>query len=116
MAHPCPACGAPLRRRESQRGAFWGCSTFPSCRHTSPDVEGQPDAHKEQARRVTAAPAAAPPAKSAEAAALNVGSSCPQCGKGQLVLRSQKDTARTFLGCTHFPACRFFKWRNQTSP
>ncbi|WP_429501164.1 DNA topoisomerase 3 (plasmid) [Robbsia andropogonis] len=114
-AHPCPACGAPLRRRESQRGAFWGCSTFPSCRHTSPDVEGRPDAHQEHAKRVTAAPAAAP-AKSAAAVALNVGSSCPQCGKGQLVLRSQKDTARTFLGCTHFPACRFFKWSAQNMP
>lgn len=30
----CPRCGAPLRRRSSQAGEFWGCSRFPDCRFT----------------------------------------------------------------------------------
>lgn len=31
-------CGAPmmLRRRKADGAAFWGCSTFPRCRHTEP--------------------------------------------------------------------------------
>ncbi len=32
----CPGCGATMRRRESARGAFWGCSRFPACRATRP--------------------------------------------------------------------------------
>lgn len=34
----CPRCGAPLRLKEGKRGAFWGCSGFPACRHTAPHV------------------------------------------------------------------------------
>ena len=35
----CPACGAPMVRREAMRGvnagrAYWGCSTYPACRGT----------------------------------------------------------------------------------
>jgi DNA topoisomerase I len=32
----CPRCGAQLVQRQSARGAFWGCSAFPKCRHTQP--------------------------------------------------------------------------------
>lgn len=37
----CPLCGHSLVVREARRGAhagnkFWGCSNFPSCRHTQP--------------------------------------------------------------------------------
>lgn len=31
----CPWCGAELVRRESEHGAFLGCSTFPKCRYTA---------------------------------------------------------------------------------
>lgn len=36
-ARPC-RCGAPmvLRHRKADGAAFWGCSTFPKCRHTEP--------------------------------------------------------------------------------
>ena len=30
----CPKCGKKMTRRSSQRGQFWGCSTFPKCRGT----------------------------------------------------------------------------------
>lgn len=35
-AAPTCECGAPmvLRRRKADGAAFWGCSTFPLCRHT----------------------------------------------------------------------------------
>ena len=28
----CPECQAPMRKRNSSRGEFWGCSKFPECR------------------------------------------------------------------------------------
>lgn len=30
----CPQCGKPMRRRQSARGDFWGCSAFPDCKGT----------------------------------------------------------------------------------
>lgn len=40
----CSACGAPMVVREARRGQnrggkFWGCSSYPRCRHTEP-LEG----------------------------------------------------------------------------
>jgi len=37
----CPNCGKPMRRRTARRGPragnpFWGCSSYPECRGTSP--------------------------------------------------------------------------------
>jgi DNA topoisomerase-1 len=31
----CPECGGDLLERQSRRGTFYGCSTFPKCRYTS---------------------------------------------------------------------------------
>jgi restriction system protein len=33
-APDCPQCGNLMRRRNSARGEFWGCSTYPVCRGT----------------------------------------------------------------------------------
>jgi DNA topoisomerase I len=44
--HPCPKCGAALRRRQSAnpRGAsWWGCTAFPTCKAAYPDKRGAPD-------------------------------------------------------------------------
>ena len=30
-APECPECNAPMRRRRSVRGPFWGCSRYPEC-------------------------------------------------------------------------------------
>lgn len=30
----CPDCGAPMRKRTSSRGPFWGCSRYPQCKAT----------------------------------------------------------------------------------
>lgn len=32
----CGQCGHPMVRRQGKRGAFWGCSSYPNCRHTLP--------------------------------------------------------------------------------
>ncbi|HWI53944.1 MAG TPA: restriction endonuclease [Symbiobacteriaceae bacterium] len=33
-ARTCPRCGGQLVKRQSKRGPFWGCSTYPRCRYT----------------------------------------------------------------------------------
>ncbi len=35
-APDCPQCGKAMRRRQSARGDFWGCSTYPDCKGTRP--------------------------------------------------------------------------------
>ena len=30
----CPGCGSPLKKRKGKFGLFWGCSSYPRCRHT----------------------------------------------------------------------------------
>jgi DNA topoisomerase-3 len=43
--HKCMSCGKGLSRRPGRKkGAFWwGCSGFPTCKQTYPDIKGQPD-------------------------------------------------------------------------
>jgi len=46
--HKCMACGVGLARRESKKkGHFWwGCSNYPKCDLTYPDMKGRPDYSK----------------------------------------------------------------------
>lgn len=30
----CPECHSPMRKRQGRFGEFWGCTGYPSCRHT----------------------------------------------------------------------------------
>lgn len=32
----CPLCGSPMRLRYGAKGAFWGCTAYPTCRGTRP--------------------------------------------------------------------------------
>jgi len=50
--HKCMACSAGLVRNPSkrQKGSFWwGCSKYPTCEMTYPDVKGRPDYSKGRA-------------------------------------------------------------------
>ena len=33
-APDCPSCGKPMRKRNSARGPFWGCTGYPECKGT----------------------------------------------------------------------------------
>lgn len=46
--HKCMACSNGLSRRPSKKkGHFWwGCSNFPTCKQTYPDLKGRPDYSK----------------------------------------------------------------------
>lgn len=43
--HKCMACGMGLSRRpDKKKGMFWwGCSDYPSCKQTYPDIKGKPN-------------------------------------------------------------------------
>lgn len=49
--HKCMACGRGLSRRPGKKkGTFWwGCSGFPDCKQTYPDIKGKPDYSKRKA-------------------------------------------------------------------
>lgn len=46
--HKCMSCSAGLSRRPSKKkGQFWwGCSNYPTCKQTYPDLKGRPDYSK----------------------------------------------------------------------
>lgn len=106
--YPCPKCQKPMRSISGAKGPFWGCSGYPECSHTMPDDGGKPgvrdvsgkSSHAET--RPAGARAEPPPGK--------VGETCPECKKGTLVQRFSKEKQRHFIGCSGFPACRYFKW------
>jgi DNA topoisomerase I len=83
----CPTCGSPLQRRKGRFGPFVGCSTYPECKYI-------------QKKEVKTTGITCP--KCLE-------EPCSRCKKdskpGELVERSGKKGK--FLGCNHYPACRF---------
>ena len=42
IEHPCPQCGKAMRRRKGEKGYWWGCSGYPTCKHTMADQKGKP--------------------------------------------------------------------------
>lgn len=61
----CPVCGSAMVKRYGKYGDFYGCSNYPSCRHTEP-VDGEK-------KRPDAKPSPYP---------------CPRCHKGTFQKRS----------------------------
>ncbi|MEM6782623.1 MAG: type I DNA topoisomerase [Bacteroidota bacterium] len=75
----CPRCGKPLARRDGAKGPFYGCTGFPTCRHTMPFFD----------------PRTAP--------------RCPICHRGWLVERRAKSGnlfrgCSTYPACSHTEA------------
>lgn len=94
--YPCPACHKPMRLIPGAKGAFWGCTSYPECKHTLPDDGGKPGA------REVGGKSPAPPS--------NIGDKCPDCNNGVLVQRFSKEKGKGFIGCNRFPDCRHFEW------
>ena len=115
---PCEKCGSPMILRDSKRGPFLGCSSFPKCRATKQvaKLEGKVKEYVE-----TLVPALKEGgAKAAELAAkissqfgdmptpvrtgpISTDIDCDDCGK-PMVIRSGK--RGPFLGCSGYPKCK----------
>lgn len=87
----CPTCKkGHLRKRNGEKGTFWGCNRYPDCKATFPDQDGKPNFNAKPKRA---------PIVSEHA--------CPTCGKG-LIRRSTKKGGkiRFFWSCSGFPECK----------
>ena len=87
-AEKCPLCAAPLNKRFSKFGVFFGCSKYPECKYikkkgVDPSADGE-----------TPGPATGP-----DGAAIK----CPNCGK-DMMRRAGK--SGPFLGCSGYPDCK----------
>jgi len=110
--HTCPNCDKPMRRRKAKTSNewFWGCSGYPDCKTTLPDNKGRPGKRPKNHAR---------PMSGSTSVKVNaaVGSQCPQCGAGKLLqrfLRTGPNAGKPFIGCTHFPKCKYFSWPNNS--
>lgn len=90
----CPKCGKPLVYRVSHKGEqFIGCTGFPSCKFT------------EGLKKENAAPETADTNKPVEDPDGLIGTECPKCHKGKLLLKKSRFGA--FYACSNFPKCRY---------
>jgi putative DNA topoisomerase len=78
---PCPKCGSALQIKNSKRGPFLGCSTYPVCDFTHFFYDNQVDVVTEVD-----------------------GASCPLCQSRLLV---KKGRFGLFIGCENYPACHY---------
>jgi DNA topoisomerase-1 len=112
----CEKCGSPMILRNSKRGPFLGCSTFPKCRvtrqvskMTGEDLktvealipklnEGGDKAAKFVAQLTGGAPAAG---NGSGPIATDI--DCDECGKPMVIRTGRRGK---FLGCSGYPKCR----------
>jgi DNA topoisomerase-1 len=115
----CEKCGSPMLLRDSKRGPFLGCSSFPKCRSTKmvkkltgadlQQVEAlipllKDEAAKSQemiAKIIGANPAAA--ASAARVGPITTDIDCDECGKPMVIRKGRRGP---FLGCSGYPKCK----------
>lgn len=79
----CPKCSRPMAEREGQRGKFWGCTGYPTCKGTlNIGDDGEP-----------IMPPAVTPSN---------GPTC-ECGKP---MKERQGKFGKFYGCTGYPSCQ----------
>jgi DNA topoisomerase I len=115
----CDKCGSPMLLRDSKRGPFLGCSSFPKCRSTKMvkklegdnlrQVEQLLPLLKEESAKAQAEAAkilgAFPSANGNGQAKQNIATDidCDECGKPMIIRNGRRGP---FLGCSGYPKCR----------
>jgi DNA topoisomerase-3 len=89
-ATACPNCGLHMVKRKGSSGPFWGCSGYPECKTTLPDVSGKPGAARPRPAEGVARPSEA-------------GEKACRCGKP---MKLRQGSRGPFYGCTGYPECR----------
>jgi DNA topoisomerase-1 len=115
----CEKCGSPMLLRDSKRGPFLGCSSFPKCRSTKmvKKLEGadlkqveallpllKDEAAKSQemiAKIIGENPAAA--SSIARTGPITTDIDCDECGKPMVIRNGRRGY---FLGCSGYPKCK----------
>jgi DNA topoisomerase I len=113
----CDKCGSPMVLRDSKRGPFLGCSSFPKCRNTKmmkklegadlAQVEALIPLLKEGAEKNAAMIAKIlgenPAAAAAKPTNIATDIDCDECGKPMIVRSGRRGR---FLGCSGYPKCK----------
>jgi DNA topoisomerase-1 len=115
----CEKCGSPMLLRDSKRGPFLGCSTFPKCRSTKmakklagPDLaqieklipllkEESAKAQELVAKIIGDNPAA--PSTTVNLSQVATDIDCEDCGKPMIIRQGRRGP---FLGCSGYPKCK----------
>jgi len=90
LKHACPSCKSEMRKKKGLKGFFWGCTAYPECKTSLPDVDGAPGERQ-------AAPSAFPSEFT-----------CTEDGCGKPLAHRKgtgKKGAYDFWGCTGYPKC-----------
>jgi len=96
-AYACQACGKALRLRQGPSSSFWGCSGYPECKTTLPDVNGKPGVRTQQSPPSIGKQPSAPLEKSSPAV------TCDACGKP---MKLRQGARGPFYGCSGYPDCK----------
>ena len=88
--HVCPKCNSVMSRRNGKKAKsfFWGCNSYPECKHTMADHNGKPVDFDSSDAKVNHTQKRTKP--------------CPKCD-GQLLKR--KSVKGPFYGCSNYPTC-----------
>lgn len=114
----CDKCGSPMLLRDSKRGPFLGCSTFPKCRSTKmmKKLEGEdlkqveallPRLQQEKeaaAQLLTKLTGQAPlPTTNSDGQPIATDIDCDECGKPMVIRQGKRGP---FLACSGWPKCK----------
>lgn len=112
----CEKCGSPMLLRDSKRGPFLGCSSFPKCRSTKmvKKLEGEQLAQvealipmlKDEAARsqeLIAKITGTTGAVTVPSGPIPTDIDCDECGKPMVIRNGRKGK---FLGCSGYPKCK----------
>lgn len=113
----CEKCGSPMLLRDSKRGPFLGCSSFPKCRSTKmakklvgadlQQVEALLPLLKEESDKARAMVdkiiGANPASSNGKPATIATDIDCDECGKPMIIRTGRRGR---FLGCSGYPKCK----------
>lgn len=127
----CPECKKPLVEKWGKYGKFLACSGFPDCKYSRPLVKsGDKKEEKEVEKKMVdkkcpkcggklmlkesrfgqfLACENYPKCKFTESVLNKTGQKCPECGKGDVVVKKTKK-GKTFWGCSNYPKCKWASW------
>ena len=97
----CPNCeDGQLNQRKGKNGVFWGCSSYPECKTTFPDLKGKPNIN----------------AKKQEPVNISKDNICPDCNSGLVRRPSKKNKKIFWWGCSGFPKCKNIYFESNGKP
>jgi DNA topoisomerase-1 len=114
----CEKCGSPMLLRDSKRGPFLGCKSFPKCRSTKmmkklegadlkqvealvPLLKEEGAKSQELVAKILGENPAAAKAKPINGTATDI--DCDDCGKPMIIRSGRRGY---FLGCSGYPKCK----------